>query len=64
MLYEWYAGWRWEQCRRGLVVDECLRSFETEEECRADALRRRKTRPAEPARDALTGQDDCARLAA
>ena len=64
MVYEWFAGWRWEQHRGGKVVDECLQSFETEEECRAEVHRRRAGARIEPAREPLTDQDDCARLAA
>jgi hypothetical protein len=41
LFYEWYAGWRWEHHCAGLLVDESWHSFETREECVADANRHR-----------------------
>jgi hypothetical protein len=38
-LHEWFAGWRWECHRDGVLLTESLQSFETREECVADARR-------------------------
>ena len=40
LVYEWFAGWRWELWLDGVLVDEALRSFERAEECASDALSR------------------------
>ena len=37
LVHEWFAGWRWELWRRGVLLDECLRSFDTKEDCARDA---------------------------
>ena len=36
-VYEWFAGWRWEHHQRGTLVSESLESFQSEEECVANA---------------------------
>jgi hypothetical protein len=36
-LHEWFAGWRWECHRDGVLLTESLQNFETREECEADA---------------------------
>ena len=64
LVYEWFAGWRWEQHCGGKLVDECLMSFETEEECRSDVNRHRLGSDAEAARGPAIAQDDLTRLAA
>ena len=38
-VYEWFAGWCWEQYRGGTFVTESLNNFETQEDCIADANR-------------------------
>jgi hypothetical protein len=40
VIHEWFAGWRWEHHHAGELVDESLQSFETREQCTADAERR------------------------
>ena len=37
LIHEWFAGWRWELWRRGVLLDESLRSFETKDDCATDA---------------------------
>ena len=37
LVYEWFAGWRWELWRDGSLLDESLRSFEHQEDCAYDA---------------------------
>ena len=39
IVYEWFAGWRWEHYQHGTLLDESLQSFQTEQECIADADR-------------------------
>jgi hypothetical protein len=41
VIHEWFAGWRWEYHHAGELVDESLQSFETREQCAADAARHR-----------------------
>jgi hypothetical protein len=41
LFYAWFAGWRWEQHCAGELVAESRNSFETREECIADANRHR-----------------------
>ncbi|MDB5905448.1 MAG: hypothetical protein JWM26_4326 [Betaproteobacteria bacterium] len=41
VIHEWFAGWRWEHHHAGELVDESLQSFETREQCTADAARYR-----------------------
>ena len=43
-VYEWFAGWRWECHRNGELLAESLQSFESREECVADAKRRASRR--------------------
>ena len=38
-IHEWFAGWRWERHQSGTLVSESLHSFETKDECVADANR-------------------------
>ena len=64
VLYDWFAGWRWEHHRGGELVDESLASFETEEECRGHVQRRRGGKHATADRAALGESEDRARLAA
>ena len=40
LTHEWFAGWRWEHYRHGQLADECLESYETLQECVANALAR------------------------
>jgi hypothetical protein len=40
--YEWFAGWRWEQWRKGILIAESLQSFETRADCVADARANRR----------------------
>ena len=37
LVYEWFAGWRWELWRHGVVRDESLRNFEDKDDCARDA---------------------------
>ena len=37
LVYEWFAGWRWEYHRAGALVSESLESFDSREQCLVDA---------------------------
>jgi hypothetical protein len=41
LIYDWFAGWRWERHRAGKLIDESLQSFETRDECASNAKRHR-----------------------
>ena len=40
LVYDWFAGWRWELWRDGTLIDECLGSFDAMEDCASDAWSR------------------------
>lgn len=40
LVHEWFAGWRWERYLEGKLVSESRDSFETREQCLADARHR------------------------
>lgn len=42
IIHEWFAGWRWERYGDGALIDESPLSFETRDQCVADANRSRR----------------------